>query len=826
MSRSAALLLSLVVAGCPNRPIEAVSEVAPTLTTQPMSVTVDEGQTATFSAAAEGGEPLSYQWRQNGEDLPQATSPSFTTLPATRFDTGARFSVVVSNRAGQVTSDDAVLTVTPATAAPVITTQPQAQVVTAGQTATFRVVATGTAPLAFQWRRDGQPISGATSAVLETAVTTIGDSGGLFSVVVSNIAGSTVSNSATLTVTTAAVAPTITMAPADATVSVGQVATFSVVATGTAPLQYQWRRSGVAIPGGTTATLVTAPASLTDSGAKFSVVVANTAGTLTSAEATLTVQDTAVAPTIATAPVNVIVNAGEQATFSVTANGTQPLRYQWRRDGATIAGATGSTWTTPATVVQDTGSTFLVVVANSVGSVTSPSATLTVNPTVIAPVITLQPANVTVAEGQTATFSVTAAGTSPLSYQWLRGATPISGATGPAYTTPSTVSSDTGAGFSVNVSNTAGTVTSATATLVVIGSGTGGGSGGSGGGAGGGSTGGGGAGTGGASATTSTLVANPSTLPANGTTTAITFTLLDASGFPIAGAPVTLSASGTGNTLGASSGATTAAGVFATPLASTVAESKTVTATSGTVVKTATVTFTPGPASAARSTVSAAPSSVDADGTSTATVTITVRDANDNPLVGVAPVVTSTPSATLVQPGATSSSGQSTGTVASSTAGPRVLTVSVGGVTIGTANVSFVAVDLEWSRWTTPPLNPVAYTPTTDTVTDTATALVWQRVVPSASSTYADATLYCDRLTLAGSTDWRLPTLIELLSIVDYSLSNPAINRTAFPSTPSQTFWSSSRFAGNNGNGWVVAFPNGNSSPNDLLDVYRVRCVR
>ncbi len=87
--------------------------------------------------------------------------------------------------------------------------------------------------------------------------------------------------------------------------------------------------------------------------------------------------------------------------------------------------------------------------------------------TVTAPTISGQPANQTVAAGQTATFSVTAAGTAPLNYQWQKGTTAISGATASSYTTPATTTSDSGSQFSVVVSNTAGTATSNTAMLTV-----------------------------------------------------------------------------------------------------------------------------------------------------------------------------------------------------------------------------------------------------------------------------------------------------------------------------------------------------------------------
>ena len=85
-----------------------------------------------------------------------------------------------------------------------------------------------------------------------------------------------------------------------------------------------------------------------------------------------------VAPAITAQPTDQRVVVGLTATFSVTASGTAPLSYQWQKGTAPIAGATASSYTTPATSLTDDGSTFQVVVSNSVGSVTSSSAKLTV----------------------------------------------------------------------------------------------------------------------------------------------------------------------------------------------------------------------------------------------------------------------------------------------------------------------------------------------------------------------------------------------------------------------------------------------------------------
>jgi hypothetical protein len=261
-----------------------------------------------------------------------------------------------------------------------ITTQPTSQSVTMGQTATFTVLASGTAPLNYQWQRNGANISGGTNSSYTTPATTTADNGAKFNVVVSNSVGSATSSAATLTVNAAPTAPTITAQPTNQAVTVGQTATFSVSATGSPTPTYQWQKNSTNLAGATSASYTTPATASADSGATFRVVVSNSAGNVTSNAATLTVTAASVAPKITTQPSNQTVTAGQAATFTVAASGTAPLSYQWQKNSANIAGATSATYTTPATVSTDTGSTFDVIVSNSSGNVTSNSATLTVNP--------------------------------------------------------------------------------------------------------------------------------------------------------------------------------------------------------------------------------------------------------------------------------------------------------------------------------------------------------------------------------------------------------------------------------------------------------------
>jgi hypothetical protein len=427
----------------------------PSITTQPASATVNVGQTASFSVAAGGTAPLTYQWKKNGVAISGATSASYTTPATASSDNGAQFTVTITNGFGSVTSNAATLTVN---VPPTISTQPANQTVAVGQTAAFSVAATGTGTLTYQWKKNGTAISGATSASYTTPATVASDNGSSFTVTVTSSTGNVTSSAATLTVNAP---PSITAQPASVTVNVGQTASFSVAAAGTAPLTYQWSKNSAAISGATSASYTTLATASTDNGAQFTVTITNGFGSVTSNAATLTVN---VPPTISTQPANQTVAVGQTAAFSVAATGTGTLTYQWKKNGTAIGGATSASYTTPATVASDNGSSFTVTVTSSTGNVTSSAATLTVN---APPSITSQPASATVIAGQTVTFSVVAAGTAPLTYQWKMNGAAISGATSASYTTPVTTTGNSGEQFTVTVTNGAGNITSSVATLTV-----------------------------------------------------------------------------------------------------------------------------------------------------------------------------------------------------------------------------------------------------------------------------------------------------------------------------------------------------------------------
>jgi uncharacterized delta-60 repeat protein len=252
----------------------------PVITVAPSNLTVVAGAEAKFLVEAIGALPLLYQWRRQGTNLPGATNATLIIANAQAGDS-AFYSVEVTNSAGAVVSTSASLVVL---YPPAITAPPTNQTVAVGGTASFAVTATGSGPLAYQWRFNGSDLGGATNnpLVLSSVQST---NEGAYSVVVSNQAGRVASAAATLTLV---YPPAIITEPAGQTLPIGGEVTFRVGAAGTPPLSYQWQFNGTNIAAATNDSLALFDVQPANAG-NYSVRVTNSVGAVTSQVAVLTV---------------------------------------------------------------------------------------------------------------------------------------------------------------------------------------------------------------------------------------------------------------------------------------------------------------------------------------------------------------------------------------------------------------------------------------------------------------------------------------------------------------------------------------------------------
>ena len=173
---------------------------------------------------------------------------------------------------------------------------------------------------------------------------------------------------------------------------------------------------------------------------------------------------------ILTQPANLTVTDGQPASFSVTASGDQPLKYQWQHGSTLMLGASAATLSIPATIYKyHNGATYSVVVSDAAGAQrTSQAATLTIIPR--PPVITEAPLSQTVVPNSTATFAVAATGSIPLTYAWSLNGMPISGASAPSYTTgANTYAQNNQDSYTVIVTNGANQTTTSAAAVLTVG---------------------------------------------------------------------------------------------------------------------------------------------------------------------------------------------------------------------------------------------------------------------------------------------------------------------------------------------------------------------
>ena len=309
--------------------------------------------------------------------LPLTNWPS---VAAHAFDLSGNFdstNPVVPNAAQQFFRLLVGGTIPPANTAPSITNPPQSLTLAVGQTANFLVGADGTAPLDYFWSLNtNTPVGGNSSTLSLVGITT--NNVGSYRVIVSNSVGTATSTVATLTVL---VLPAITTDPTNLTVVAGSSAAFSVTATGSAPLRYQWYfNTNTALANATNTTLALNPVHATNAGT-YSVIVTNSVGAATSSVATLNVL---APPSITAQPQPQAVTVSNTATFTVTAAGTAPLVYQWRFNTNTPVGVNSNAFTLLNAQTNNAGG-YSVIVTNNYGAITSTVAALTVNPPSAAP---------------------------------------------------------------------------------------------------------------------------------------------------------------------------------------------------------------------------------------------------------------------------------------------------------------------------------------------------------------------------------------------------------------------------------------------------------
>ncbi len=347
---------------------------APVITQQPVGQTVSAGSSVTLSVAASSPSAvLTYQWRRDGEVVPNGTGTTLVLAGATAVS--GSYSVIVTNSAGAVSSGAAAVQFLLLPGRPAITGQPVGRTLMVGATATLFVEATGAGALAYQWFKDGRAIAGATAQELALGPVTLG-SAGAYSATVTNVNGTSTTAAATITVSDRASAPVILTQPAPQIVLAGATATFSVEVFGHPAPQFQWRRNGAAVTGATFASFSIPNTQSTNAGV-YDVAVTNSAGTATSSLATLSIANAATLPVIYRQPASVSAVAGRSVAFSVVASGAPEVAYQWQRNGVEISGATATTLRL-APLNADQAGLYTVVVSNGAGRVTSAEAALTV----------------------------------------------------------------------------------------------------------------------------------------------------------------------------------------------------------------------------------------------------------------------------------------------------------------------------------------------------------------------------------------------------------------------------------------------------------------
>ncbi|GEM_PF-1791979 len=444
-----------------------------TIIDEPQSVSVAEGDDATFSVGAVGDPPPSYQWYFNRTNLiADATDPDLTITNAQWSDGGA-YTVVVTNIYNAVTSTVATLGIL---APPVIVSQPPDIATNSGRTVKFVLTAYGTAPLNTTWWRitgTNNLLSGNTSVTNATNLATFSlsvanvSSNVSYFAIVSNVFGTTTSRVAGITLL---IPPSITNQPQSVATNPGATVFFSVGAAGSPPLFYQWSLSNTSLPGETNSTLELDNVSSNQAG-NYKVTVSNPVGSTNSQVATLTVDGSAV---ILDQPQSLAVAEGDDAGFSVTAAGDPAPSYQWYFNRTNLLQDATNADLTVSNAQWSDGGNYTVVVTNIYNAVTSSVAALTI---LAPPMIVGQPQDASTNSGRTVRFVITTTGTEPMNATWWRvtatnnllsGNTTVSNSTNLATFSFSVANVTSNTAYFAIVSNAFGTMTSRVANITVL----------------------------------------------------------------------------------------------------------------------------------------------------------------------------------------------------------------------------------------------------------------------------------------------------------------------------------------------------------------------
>lgn len=474
----------------------------PQITVQPSSADYILGSvpsSLSVTATISDGSALAYQWYKDGVAIPGETNATYT--PSVIQEGSETYYVIVMREDGkkQVTSSNAVITVTAKDGVAVPTILVGATDSTIGYNSvseikpiSITVSAISGAVVKGQWYK-GSAIVGteveATEGKLEYTPTSY-DS--YYCEVWAEKDGKKSQNKTSGVFTVKENEMIITTSGLSSSGYVGEELSVSVsVNVSPVTITYQWYTTNasssndVEITGATSATYTPTEEGNYKCGVTVTSVTTGKSKPVTNSGTCVVVEKPANAaetPNITLQPTaSVTVNEGETITFSVEANVTDggTLTYQWYKNNLPINGATNATYTKENATKDDEG-LYKVKVTNTLKGQTtskdSTSANVTVNITVVLPenpVITTQPANVTVNEGETITLSVVAnvSDSGTLSYQWYKGTAVISGATSATYTILSAAITDSGE-YKVVVTNmlndnTSSPVTSTTATVTV-----------------------------------------------------------------------------------------------------------------------------------------------------------------------------------------------------------------------------------------------------------------------------------------------------------------------------------------------------------------------